>query len=318
MSIKLVLCVLLAIGLHAQIISRNSGNVVSGGGSLTTAGAIPYVVSAGTLGQAPTNLFYDVTNVKVSIGTETGSTGSGNRLTLTNTTNPYALAFKATGSGTAFYVGMDSASVGLNFSNNAGTGLMRLVGGSGNLLLATITDLGYNLHAASFATNGNLYVYTPTSVTGVTKAVVRAGAGQGGSGLLDITDSTSTVEQRFAPGSAYYQYQSGNIVSNFGAGTLTLASAKLFGFSSAANLNGGNLVDVAVGRNGVGVLEINNGTAGTYRDLKLRYLNSSANSTGAGSALLGANSPASTLTAPYTWVEMRANDGSTVYFPVWK
>lgn len=40
--------------------------------------------------------------------------------------------------------------------------------------------------------------------------------------------------------------------------------------------------------------------------------------TGAGSALLGANSPASTLTAPYTWIKMITSDGSTVYFPVWK
>jgi len=42
------------------------------------------------------------------------------------------------------------------------------------------------------------------------------------------------------------------------------------------------------------------------------------NSTGAGSALLGANSPASTLTAPYTWITVTTSDGSTGYMPVWK
>jgi hypothetical protein len=41
-------------------------------------------------------------------------------------------------------------------------------------------------------------------------------------------------------------------------------------------------------------------------------------STGAGSALLGTNSPASTLTAPYTWLKMLAPDGSVVYLPAWK
>lgn len=41
-------------------------------------------------------------------------------------------------------------------------------------------------------------------------------------------------------------------------------------------------------------------------------------STGAGAALLGANSPASTLTAPYTWEKVITSDGSTGYFPVWK
>jgi len=43
-----------------------------------------------------------------------------------------------------------------------------------------------------------------------------------------------------------------------------------------------------------------------------------ANSTGAGAALLGSNSPASTLTAPYTWIRAVSSDGSTVYIPCWK
>jgi hypothetical protein len=41
-------------------------------------------------------------------------------------------------------------------------------------------------------------------------------------------------------------------------------------------------------------------------------------STGAGSAVLGANCPASTLTAPYKWVKFQTSDGSTIYFPGWK
>jgi lysophospholipase L1-like esterase len=42
------------------------------------------------------------------------------------------------------------------------------------------------------------------------------------------------------------------------------------------------------------------------------------NTTGAGSAALGANCPASTASAPYTWIEAKAADGSTVYLPAWK
>lgn len=41
-------------------------------------------------------------------------------------------------------------------------------------------------------------------------------------------------------------------------------------------------------------------------------------STGAGSAALGANCPAVTLTAPYKWIKMLTSDGSTVYYPVYK
>ena len=48
------------------------------------------------------------------------------------------------------------------------------------------------------------------------------------------------------------------------------------------------------------------------------FLVAAANTTGGGSALLGANSPAVTNTAPYTWLQMLSHDGSTVYVPAWK
>jgi len=42
------------------------------------------------------------------------------------------------------------------------------------------------------------------------------------------------------------------------------------------------------------------------------------NSTGAGTALLGSNSPAVTNTAPYTWIRIVTSDGSTAFIPAWK
>ena len=42
------------------------------------------------------------------------------------------------------------------------------------------------------------------------------------------------------------------------------------------------------------------------------------NTSGAGTALLGANSPAVTNAAPYTWATVTTSDGSTGYVPVWK
>lgn len=50
----------------------------------------------------------------------------------------------------------------------------------------------------------------------------------------------------------------------------------------------------------------------------LHLIQMSNNTTGAGSAALGANCPATTATAPYTWIKMLAGDGSTVYVPAWK
>ena len=42
------------------------------------------------------------------------------------------------------------------------------------------------------------------------------------------------------------------------------------------------------------------------------------NTTGGGSASLSTNCPAVTPTAPYTWITVVTNDGSTGYIPVWK
>jgi hypothetical protein len=50
---------------------------------------------------------------------------------------------------------------------------------------------------------------------------------------------------------------------------------------------------------------------------RLGRYSSSQNSTGAGSALLGANCPASTVANPYTWIHFVAADGTVVYVPAW-
>ena len=49
------------------------------------------------------------------------------------------------------------------------------------------------------------------------------------------------------------------------------------------------------------------------------YVQFEESTTGAGSALLGGNSPAVTLSAPYDWIKVKCKDGSgTCYFPEWK
>lgn len=42
------------------------------------------------------------------------------------------------------------------------------------------------------------------------------------------------------------------------------------------------------------------------------------NTTGSGTALLGANCPASVVTHPDTWIAVTLQDGSTAYIPAWK
>lgn len=63
-----------------------------------------------------------------------------------------------------------------------------------------------------------------------------------------------------------------------------------------------------------------------YHDIANPVINSATistatfnlNSVGTGSASLGANCPASTIGAPYTWIVLISSDGSKVYIPAWK
>lgn len=129
---------------------------------------------------------------------------------------------------------------------------------------------------------------------------------------------------------------SANATAFLSATVLRVQSGGLLQWNSQANQSSGG-ADVGLARNGIGVVEINSGTAGTFRDLKLRngtlsgtldltgVLTMSAvpkfagtNTTGSGTAALGLNSPATTNAAPYTWVQITTADGSTAYIPAWK
>lgn len=50
----------------------------------------------------------------------------------------------------------------------------------------------------------------------------------------------------------------------------------------------------------------------------LAFKNSGNELSGVGAALLGANCPAVTVAAPYTWIKVETSDGSVGYIPVWK
>ena len=134
---------------------------VSGGSSLTTAGAVPYVASAGVLTQAPTGLFYDSANVRLGVGTgspshrlHSYSTGNGTQVLgyfqNANAGNPAVVRIE--NNSTQLNVGLDSDNMPVfalggtdkqfNFKATlSGTNLMRLMG-TGNLLLGTTTDDG--------------------------------------------------------------------------------------------------------------------------------------------------------------------------------
>lgn len=72
----------------------------------------------------------------------------------------------------------------------------------------------------------------------------------------------------------------------------------------------GNSVDVGLGRNAAGVIEINNGTPGTLRDLTARTVTATTHAIGSVTITSGTGSPESVVTAPVGSLFLRT-DGST-------
>ncbi len=81
---------------------------------------------------------------------------------------------------------------------------------------------------------------------------------------------------------------------------------------------GGGSIDVRIIRNGTSSIKFTDGSTGVAAIETGIIKFSGTNTTGAGSAALGANSPAVTNTAPYTWIQVTSADGSQCYVPAWK
>jgi hypothetical protein len=141
---------------------------------------------------------------------------------------------------------------------------------SRNLLVGTTSEGNFRLDIAASGSSGTLRVYDQTPTTGVTQFIVRAGAGQSTTNLQTWQNSGGTTIALVGP--------TGRFVSDVGYDSRTDA----FSYQVNAALNSGGQVswgpnavnyynpDVAIRRNGIGVIEVNNGTAGTFRDLFLR------------------------------------------------
>lgn len=137
--------------------------------------------------------------------------------------------------------------------------------------------------------------------TGSSNTALGRGAGFAPAG--DTTNATTT-----ATGQTLVGFQSGQ------SSPTQVNYATALGYQALVSAAGA----VAIGTDHTGV-----GASATVQDAfvlgtALHQVQISNNSTGAGSAALGANCPATTLTAPYTWLKMLAGDGSTIYVPGWK
>lgn len=169
------------------------------------------------------------------------------------------------------YYGFTTSGInGLLRSVSSGNQIMRFFGSpSDNVLIGPVTSDGnvkFDVTASGSA--GTARFYDQTATTGVTKVVIRAGAGQ---------STTYLTEWRGANDALLAQITSGGVFStgsnHVGITATPVASIQLgsgMGVGWASTTTYGGARDLAISRNAAGVLEINSGTAGTYRDLLLR------------------------------------------------
>lgn len=156
---------------------------------------------------------------------------------------------------------------------------------SGNVGIGA-TPGTYKLDVSRSGSSGTARFYDQTAVTGATKLVLQKGASQASNtscidNLLTFLDNTGTPLALFDCVGDYAildwadsSKKKVGIASNlFGVGTssgIGFASNAIVTWKSVDNLDAAGSYDVGLGRNATGVVEINSGTPGTYRDLKLR------------------------------------------------
>lgn len=219
-------------------------DLIGGVGNLTTVGAVPYVSATGTINQDASVLFWDASNDRLGVGTNTGITqrltiGSGNIL-LDNT-------------------------YGLRQKSSSGTEVT---------LLSMASNDNITMNAPA---GGDIYVRGSSALVVKSDSSVILGSASSQAYWFDVTKS------------------GGNGTAQFKDRTATTGFTRVLIARGAADTTSTQLLEVE------GLIKF-----------------SGLNSTGAGTALLGTNSPAVTNTAPYTWFKVLTSDGSTAYIPVWK
>ena len=152
--------------------------------------------------------------------------------------------------------------------------------------------------------NGN------ASNSGVDNLILREGAG-----ILSQVYSTTAQTRR-----VYHDSSSSN--ANYSRATFgyslggTTGPNLVIGTEAAGTSTAGGIQFAQNGSNVLGDYGIT--TAGGWTFGLANTTKFLAGSTGSGAAALGSNCPASTATAPYTWIKTTSSDGSTVYIPAWK
>lgn len=222
-----------------------------------TAGSVLFVSSGPVLAQDNGGLFYDSINKALTLG---GATVTANKpvITCTQTWNNAAVSF----------VGCKLAIT--NTAAAVGSRLVDLtVGNLEFLVTANLEDTvyGQGIGLSSDSTNSTNFTLSNTSTGGHAIQFFSTGSANGdGAAHFGIYDLTA----RSGNGRSLLDLD-GN------TGNVQWIQPAVVGWSNNANFTG--TFDVGFARNAAGVVEVNNGTAGTLRDMKLRNLSLAAGTT---------------------------------------
>lgn len=277
--------------------TTNASNINSGvlsvflGGTGTistfTQGSIVFAGAGGVYAQDNTGLFWDESTNRLGIGTTVpagpldivGSASMIARITSTagaaqvNLSGLSGGSIRNTGSGD-FLIANANGFGGIIFGTQSASERMRLSPG-GNLLIGGTADAGYRLQVLNSGLTGTAEFYDQTSVVGVTSVLIRAGSAQSVTPLVQFQDTTAALASQVGGDGTFAGMAGGVRTAVLFSNTFGLGSSGKLAFTSTGSWDAG-APDAAISRNGIGVLEINSGTPGALRDLKLRSLTTSS------------------------------------------
>lgn len=244
---------------------------VGGASTLTTVGAIPYVTSSGTLGQAQVSggqLFWDATNKRLGIGT----TSPAEKVDVSGN----VLVQQPTNLSSIIYLNPNSSVLGRNYqwliTGGNSTNAYRLDFGQSDAPYLTILNsagggagnvgIGTTSPAAKLDVKGNAIIYDSTATVGTTTLTVKAGANQGTTNLQEWNSNSGTVAAAIT--SAGGLRGSGIALNDFSLYFTSKSSA----LGSDAAVKWSNTVDASatkdlgIARDAAGVLKITDGSTG--------------------------------------------------------
>lgn len=294
-------------------LTDGNGNLVTPGGGSSTITVGTTVISGGAAGQ----VVYDTGG---TFGESTGITASNTVLSLssavtltapdTGTWTSAGITVKAAGSATTPAISLT------NFETN--TGLYVTAAGALGITVGGTVRVDWGITSAA-----TLTVAGAITASGNVRVSGSAQFNWAGRGIL--TSPAANAIQLGAANSATPAAQVFSLPSVI-AGTSNTAGVSLTitGSQSTGSGISGDLIFQTGGTGAAATAQNSLVTALTIKGATQQVqfaapFKVTGDTTGAGTtAGFGTNSPATTLTAPYTWVKIISSDGSTVYCPAYK